>query len=236
MNCAVVDSRISNACRSRLIAEGFCLITLPPHSALGAPVASHTDMLIARIGENLVFNRSYANAHPEIIDKIRVAASKYNIVLDDAVLSEVYPNDCVYNSLVTNEKIYTAHTDNDSISHLANKMGKTLVKIKQGYPACTTLLLNGKRAVTADEGMARVLRSDGFSVTIIENGDISLPPHAYGFIGGACGVFRNTVYFCGDVGTHRSFDKISTAIKDAGMNYICLSDEKLSDLGGIIFL
>lgn len=236
MICAVVDNRISEACRSRLAAEGFKVILLSPDKRLSEAVASHTDMLIARVDKNIVINRDYAKEHSEIIEEIRASAPEYNIIVDNSPMLKDYPNDCIYNCLVTNDKIYTRNTENESISTLAKASGRALQKIKQGYPACTTLMLGNTHAITADEGMARVLSSDGISVTLIENGDISLPPYEYGFIGGACGACGDTVYFCGDVSAHRSFEKIADAIKRAGMKYVSLSFEKLSDLGGILFL
>ena len=236
MICAVVDSRISDTCRSRLIAEGFYVIPLPPHKALSAPVASHTDMLIARIGDNLILNREYAEEYREIVADIQAHASGYGITLDDAKLQAEYPSDCVYNCLSANGKIYTAHTDNPSLIRIAGDTGKTPVKIKQGYPACTTLLLSDNIAITADRGMARVLENDGITSLLIENGDIALPPYEYGFIGGACGVCGNTVYFLGNVAKHRDYAKITEAIARANMKYVCLSDEGLVDLGGILFL
>ena len=236
MICAIVDSRISKACHSRLVAEGFSVITLPPFDRLGGPIASHTDMLIARVENNLVINRDYLSAHAEVIERIKEAAPGYNIILDDSPIGAEYPCDCVYNCLVTEDKIYTAHTECQAIASLAQATKRTLVKINQGYPACTTLLLGKNALITADGGIAKVLSKDGFSVTLIENGDISLPPYEYGFIGGASGVFDNTVYFCGDVTAHRSFEAIKDAIEKTGMEYISLSDETLADIGGILFL
>ena len=77
---------------------------------------------------------------------------------------------------------------------------------------------------------------EGIDVTVIENGDIALPPHKYGFIGGAAGVFGKEIFFLGDYRTHRSADLIESAILNAGFTPIALSDEPLSDLGRIIFL
>ena len=71
---------------------------------------------------------------------------------------------------------------------------------------------------------------------IIENGDISLPPYEYGFIGGAAGVYKNEVYFLGDISLHRSAKKICDAIRAEGFEPVSLSSEPLSDLGRILFI
>ena len=84
--------------------------------------------------------------------------------------------------------------------------------------------------------MHDVLTKHGIRVTLIENGDVLLPPYEYGFIGGASGVFGDTVYFLGDVTKHRSYEKIRKACEGEGKDVVSLSDEGLIDLGRIIFL
>ena len=98
------------------------------------------------------------------------------------------------------------------------------------------MLTLGNNAITGDEGMARALTSVGIKVTLISNGDISLPPYDYGFIGGTAGVLGNTVYFLGNPMLYRDGDKIVKAITEAGYKFEALSDEPLSDLGRIIFI
>ena len=75
---------------------------------------------------------------------------------------------------------------------------------------------------------------NGIKVSLIRPGFITLPPHEYGFIGGASGVYEKTVYFFGDVRLHPDFDKIKKAIEEEGFDWISLSDEPLADVGGFI--
>ena len=146
----------------------------------------------------------------------------------------------VINKRITNQRIYFAifcksDTVSKAIIRLAERQRLEICHVKQGYPACTTLAF-GNNAITADAGMADALSRKGVKVTLINNGDISLPPYEYGFIGGASAVYENKVYFLGDLSTHRDGVKIRSAIESAGYKVISLSDEPLSDLGGIIFL
>ena len=73
-------------------------------------------------------------------------------------------------------------------------------------------------------------------VWLPDSGDILLPPHEYGFIGGAAGVFRDNVYFIGSIERHRDFHKIDAAIRAEGYTPVSLSDGPLTDLGRIIFI
>ena len=69
---------------------------------------------------------------------------------------------------------------------------------------------------------------------MINDGGISLPPHQYGFIGGASGVVGKRVYFFGDLDLHPDANIIREAIISEGFIPVSLSDEELSDFGGII--
>ena len=69
-----------------------------------------------------------------------------------------------------------------------------------------------------------------------ENGDISLSPYEYGFIGGASGVFRDKLYFIGDLRLHRDAEKIENAARLQGLSPVSLGSFPLIDLGKIIFI
>ena len=84
--------------------------------------------------------------------------------------------------------------------------------------------------------MAKILSDNGIKVTLIENGEIDLPPYKYGFIGGCAGISDGVVYFNGQIELHPSFNLIKDAIKEASLRYVCLSSQKLRDVGGILFL
>ena len=84
--------------------------------------------------------------------------------------------------------------------------------------------------------MSRALSNCGIKVTKIQNGAIALPPYEYGFIGGAAGVFKDKVYFSGNVERHPDGKRIIDAITGEGFVPISLSDEPLADVGRIIFI
>ena len=92
----------------------------------------------------------------------------------------------------------------DELLSFAEKRGLKICKTKQGYHACTTLALTKNSAITADEGIKKALTAEGIDVTLIENGDISLPPYEYGFIGGASFFDNNTLFTFGDVKKHKN--------------------------------
>lgn len=235
---AIVDSRISHEAERKLMLSGYRVLTLPPFSKLSEAVASHPDMLIKRIGNEYISYADYCEEASYVFSDLslmsRGADVRFSFTADE--VAPTYPSDVGLNALEIGGKLFCR---TDSASELMLKSAKTngleIVNVKQGYPACTVLKLNEEAAITSDKGMARALEEHGIRVTLIEPGDISLPPHEYGFIGGAGEGDGGKLFFFGDPLTHRDGDKIIEAAEKEGLRVIALSGGMLSDLGGILF-
>ena len=235
---AIVDSRIL-ACEERKLALcGYRVITLPPFSRLSEAVASHPDMLIARVGDEYISYADYCEeasyAFTDLSLLLRGTAARISFTADEA--SQDYPHDVGLNALRMGDKLF-CRTDSASptLIESARKNGIEIINTKQGYPACTVLKLSDTAAITADHGMARTLREHGIRVTLIGNGGISLPPHEYGFIGGAAELDGDRLYFFGDPLTHPDGEIIVSAAESEGLKVVPLSPGELRDLGGILF-
>ncbi len=235
---AIVDSRISNLEARRLTLEGFKVITLPPYSRLSRPIASHTDMLIHRMGNEYISFADYCEEASYVFSDISplLVPCGARLTFTADIPSPEYPEDAKLNALRMGNKLF-CRTDSicARILEAARETDVEIVHTGQGYPACTVLKLTDSAAITADRGMARLLTLHGIKVTLIENGDISLEPYEYGFIGGAGGVFGDTLYLFGNPETHRSYEKIKVATDEAGLRIVPLSDGAIRDLGGILF-
>ena len=232
---AIVDIRIPEDQLRALMMRGFRVVALPPSPSLSAPIASHPDMLIARVGGEMVTSSAYCElAGAEISEIFDITKAKMHFTADEH--GEKYPTDVIFNSLVMGGKLF-ARLDSLSphLKTLAKEKGLRLVDTRQGYPACTVLKLSDEAAITADRGMAEVLAREGVRVYTIDDGGISLPPYEYGFIGGSGGAYNGTVYFLGDAAAHPSYDKIAAALEAEGLRAVMLGSGTLRDLGGIIF-
>ena len=235
---AIADSRILPEEERKLTLSGYRVLTLPPFSRLSPAVASHADMLIARIGDEYVSYADYCEEASYVFSDLsllmRGTGARLHFTADE--VNAEYPHDVGLNALRMRGKLFCrVSSASPFLLDMAKKSGIEIVDVKQGYPACTVLKLSETAAITSDRGMAAVLTKHGIRVQLISEGDVSLPPHEYGFIGGAAGVFKGTVYFLGDIDTHPSADAVKRAISMAGMNYESLSDEPLLDLGRIVF-
>ncbi len=232
----LVDERISAKCERRLRIEGFTVIKFPRSEKLSLPISSHPDMLTFYHNGNIISTAEYCESFPWVFSDICEWSQSVKFTFTADSFSKEYPNDAIFNALVIGDKIFMrTDTVSESLIDYAVCAGLEIIRCEQGYPACTTLAF-GNSAITADLGMAKILKNSGINVTEIRNGDISLPPYEYGFIGGASGVFENKVYFLGSIEEHRDFEIIDKAIRDAGYIPVSLSDEPLVDLGRIVFI
>ena len=237
MKTVIVDERISKKCERALRIRGFEPILLPQDPSLGDAVCSHPDTVLFKLENEIFTTADYCDGAAYVFSDLREYAPHIKINFTADVRGKHYPEDCKMNALIMGKRIF-AKTDtlSEAIVRAAKEKGYELIHTMQGYPACTVLPLGENDAITADRGMASVLSKNGIGVTLIREGHISLPPHEYGFIGGASGVFDGRVYFFGDLGTHPDVLLITEALNKAGFSAVSLSDEPLRDLGGMIFL
>lgn len=236
MKCAIVDYRISEAAERSLLCSGFKIIKMPPSKMLSEAVCAHPDMLLFKDSDTIIASSAYCESCPDPFTDIREYAPSVKIHFSADEHSPTYPRDAIFNALVIGDKIFLkTDTASRAVIDYAEKRGLRIVHTNQGYPACTVLSF-GNSAITRDKGMAKILEREGISVTLLSCDDILLPPHEYGFIGGACGVHGKKVYFIGNLDSHRDKDIIKEAILNEGFEPISLSEEPLRDLGRIIFI
>ena len=234
MKILIVDSRITNKCESSLIKEGYTLLKLPKDKSLGEAVSSHPDTVLFRIENDLVTTADYCDCAPYIFNDIREYCQNIRVHFTSDERKDKYPYDCIMNALVIGKKLFCkTDTVSKTILQLANDKGYEIIHTSQGYPACMALTF-GNNAITSDKGLASTMANNGVSVTLIDQGGISLPSYKYGFIGGASTVVGNKIYFFGDILNHPNGDLIYQIIKKTGFVPISLSDEALSDFGGAI--
>ena len=197
-------------------ATGIEALPLKPYKKLAAPVSAHADMLICII-ENRAFSYiDYIKENNELFDCLK--GEGYEIIACAPPSSSDYPNDIGLNIAVIGKKIF-CNIKNTAVEvkSYALKMGYRLIDVKQGYAACTTLILNESHAVTGDPSIKKAMEKEGISVLFTEEDNISLPGYDKGFIGGASVVLNNTVYFFGDCKNLKEYGKISSFISSLKM-------------------
>ena len=220
----------------RLMQYGFMPVLMPPSARLSEPLSSHPDMLICRIGDELVSTSDYLEASEAEMSVI-YDNTHMRMHFTSDIHGTSYPDDVILNALVMGKSIYAREASlSIYLKELADSRGYTVINSNQGYPACTVMKLSDEAAITADRGMYALLSENGIRTYLIEQGGIELPPYEYGFIGGASGVYSGCAYFIGNAEKHPSYDIIKEALDKEGLRPVMLGDFPLSDLGGILFL
>lgn len=231
-----VDNRISQKCKDALSAKGFCPIELPPFSALSSPVASHPDMLMFLTEKHIICHADYYSQASNTLDFLSRKTQR-ELFLTDEPIGEKYPRDILFNALVCEKYVFCKQ---DSISRCvlqyAEETGLTVVNVRQGYAKCSVCYIGENAIITADRGIAKEAKKHVFDVLEISPDGVSLDSLSCGFIGGATGVFEDTVYFCGSLDSHPNSSEIRAFCASHGKNVCSLSDEKLYDVGTMFFV
>lgn len=200
---------------------GLNLVFLPSEPSLPGPVSAHADMLMFG---NIV-QKDYYERNRELFDG-------FDIILAGESFDCKYPKDVLLNAFAVGDTLFGRL---ESLSVKIKESYPDAVNLRQGYAKCSTLLF-GDNAITADRGIADALINNGLNVLLITPGHIALPGYDYGFIGGASFVYKNVVYFFGNLEDHPDFFKIQSFIEDAGYLPAYDIDYPLTDFGGAIIL
>ena len=230
MKTVLVSERLSEACAAALADLGFSVRRMPSDPRLPEPVNDHPDLLAARLptGE-LLLTEPYARMTDRFWTSLDAP-----ICLTTEPLGNRYPQDVLLDALAIGERLYG---NADAVSTVLRSCYRAFTAVKQGYARCSVALLSDTCAVTADHGLAEVLRRDGVDVLEIRTGHIQLPGYAYGFIGGAGGAVGEGQYvFFGNLLSHPDGETIAAFAESKKINAVSLSDEPLSDRGGLLVL
>lgn len=222
---------------SRLEKLGFALCVLERDARLPKATASHADMLILSICNTLFCSRDYLNNNATVFSLMK--SYGYDIVPVDDKITNTYPHDIPLNLALVGKYLFgKLDSASKQVLDFSEQKGIQNVFIKQGYAKCSMVVLGTSAIITADSSIEITAKNAGIDVLKIENSPsaVKLVGYKYGFIGGACGVYENTVYFTGDIRMHPNYIDIMSFCKKHGFDVVSLCDGQLTDVGGIIFL
>lgn len=212
------------------------VLLLPPADGMDPRVASHPDMLMMTIGQDVVVPASYAaraDVQP-ILDKMCHACG-IRVIITERSPGAVYPADAVCNGLLFGGYLYGKRTAlAPEILRLAANYGMDAVDVRQGYAGCSALACEDL-LITADPSILRAVRDQDGDVLAISPGGIDLPGYDTGFIGGAGGYVNRHAVFFGDLGRHPDGERILQTLGERDIICHALADGPLTDFGGIKF-
>ncbi len=205
--------------------SGYGCVRLPSHAHLDAPVASHPDMLFSLLADGTVLTDACyleANQH---LNELPVKFKASSVSLD-----KKYPHDIAFDALVLGDTVYGKL---DFIAPEIRQSAKKEVNAAQGYTLCSTLVTD-RCAVTADDGIYKVLTENGVPALKISPKGVQLDGYSCGFIGGASAfdAENNRVVFFGDLKEHPDCKKITDFLKKHGHIIHFFEGLPLKDYGG----
>ncbi len=225
----LVDSKMSDKVKNSLSDHGEVML-LPKWKNLPEPICSHPDILFYPLpsGEILV-GADYYNENRDFFGGLPC-----RFVLNEKTPRGKYPFDVIFDCLGVKNVLYGK---DGFVSEKIREQYGRFVSVNQGYTRCSVALLSEECAVTADGGIASALKKDGIDVLLIRPGHILLNGYDHGFIGGAGGALGNGVYgFFGDLFSHPDGEAIAEFAFRHKIKAVSLSDEPLSDNGGLLVI
>ena len=206
--------------------RGVKIKRLPPFSALDAPVSSHPDMLLLTLGGKLILPEEYYRENITLFEGIDVICAKEAFSAD-------YPHDVPLNALETDKGIFCLEK---SASERIKEFGGKIINVAQGYARCSCCKIDENSLITADPSIAVAAKDAGCDVLEVCSAQIRLPGYPYGFIGGCSAAIGNEILFFGKLEEHPDCQSIEEFIYSHGKKPVSLTNEPLTDYGGIVFI
>lgn len=170
---------------------------------------------------------------------INALSGAYNVISCGDYITDIYPSNVALNAAVTGKYVICRiNALDDRVRSYCEGNGFKLINTRQGYSKCSCAVVSDNALITADKSIYKALQNTDIDVLPIGEGSVLLEGADHGFIGGASGYDKssNTLYFCGSIDTHPDNKEIKRFCAYHGTNIVSLTDEPLTDIGGIIFV
>lgn len=234
---AILDICAPKQARDALVAQGYSILSLPPHPLLPEPICSHPDMLLFFAPDAIYTTKSYqAISHTELTHLESICKRPLRFL--DEEFGCAYPKDVLFNALPLGKHLLC---NTNHISHaLRSHEFYRLCHVNQGYAKCSAIPLGTSALITADPSIATAAKQIGAEVLLVSAGSVELTGYDYGFLGG-CTSFApyggtDRILFCGALNMHPNAKMIRDFCKAHGFATVSLGDFPLTDVGTIFLI
>lgn len=216
-----------------LAAQGVRVLACPANPAVDPRLRSHIDLSVLHLGGRRFVLAPYLRGS-EFAAALNALGAE--MLFAEGPFGPVYPADARLCALVLGERLFHAREVIDPVVRRAAD-GLRFVPVRQGYAKCAVCPVSETAAITADPGMAGVLRSEGCNVLQLMPGGVSLKGFSEGFFGGAAFLLApDCLAFTGRADTLRDRETIEMFFGRFGIRTCSLTDFPLFDIGSCVLL
>ena len=212
---------------SLLGSRGEDVLAVERDPLLPAPLRSHADLQVLQAGGTVYVNERQERLVRELEER------GFSVEAVDGV-GDAYPADCRLNGFLLGDRI--VGNGKCLFPGLTERYG--LLKVKQGYAKCSSIVVGTDTVFTDDPSIFRRLSAEeGIDCRFFPQKEIFLEGYDRGFLGGCCGfVSDDEILFIGDPGRLSCGEALIKALEDKGIRVIHLGEGVPYDFGGIVHL
>lgn len=232
ISLALVDKRITIDMKNKLNNLNINIIESSPCVETYDAISCHPDITLLKInGNNIIVAPNVYDYYSE-----KLVPLGFNIIKGDSFIKNKYPYNIGYNVAIFGKyAIHNFKYTDKKILEFLDKNNFIKINVKQGYCKCSICIVDESSIITSDEGIYKEVMKHDIDCLLIKKGHIDLFDLNYGFIGGCSGLIsKDDLVFFGDISKHPNYNEIKKFIESKNKNIICLSTEKLLDLGSLI--
>jgi hypothetical protein len=225
----LADNRLPKKVQSKLSLYGDIIGVFSENMVYDA-ISGHPDIFFCPAGDMLIAAPGLPESLCGLLNrrKIRYTAGRTKP-------GRVYPESAAYNAVVTdNFLIHRLDITDPSILQAAGDREK--IRVPQGYCRCSLIPLKNDSFITSDMGIFNALSEKNLKVTYFSPDSVYLKGFDHGFLGGACGISGDRIFFTGSLKKFTDGRQLAQILEKAGYEIIELSDDGLIDTGSIFFI
>ena len=225
----IIDKRIPVKARTALKKYGH-LIELTTQEITYESLSGHPDIFFCKINAKLVIA-------PNVPENFREQMNQFKIeyIQGEMAVGPKYPETAAYNAVFTENMLI--HNFRYTDSRITDLSGDAeLIHVNQGYARCNIVPLKNKKFITSDQGIHKTLLRYDLDVLYVKPDEIILPGQKHGFLGGCCGVLKDSLFIIGNLDHFSEGEKIRKFVSEAGFRIIELYDGPLFDGGNVLFV
>lgn len=204
-------------------------VLINKNPSLPKPVQTHADLQLLHLKQNRILASDEHLFSGE-------SEKNFEIIRSRCVLGGKYPDDVPLNcKIIGKHIILNNRTISKEILDFAKNEQLTVIDVNQGYSGCSVCVLDENTIITDDPSIFAAAQNFLNDTLLIEKGSIRLEGYGYGFIGGCCGkIAENKLAVNGRIESHSDYKRIIDLCERKKIEIVELSDEELTDIGGIL--